>query len=74
MRNSVLLSTALMYLLLCPLRSVHSQYVEWMQDYGGEHQESGYSVEQTNDAGFIVAGYTYSFGAGSYDFYLVKTD
>lgn len=74
MRNSALFVTALLYLLLFPLRSVHSQYVEWMQVYGGEHQESGYSVEQTNDGGFIVAGNTYSFGAGSYDFYLVKTD
>ena len=32
------------------------------------------SVVQTSDCGYAVAGFTYSFGAGSCDFYLVETD
>ncbi len=46
----------------------------WVRTYGGSNVEWGYDVEQTKDTGFAIAGYTNSFGAGGYDFYLVKTD
>jgi hypothetical protein len=46
----------------------------WTRTYGGADDDWGWSVEQTNDGGYIVAGGTYSFGAGSQDVYLVKTD
>jgi hypothetical protein len=46
----------------------------WTKVYGGTDQDRGYSVQQTADGGFIVAGYTGSFGAGCYDAYLIKTD
>jgi hypothetical protein len=46
----------------------------WTRTYGGSSTDMGWSVQQTSDGGYIVAGYTYSFGAGGYDFYLVKTD
>jgi hypothetical protein len=46
----------------------------WTKTFGGALAEYGYSVEQTSDGGFIVAGRTASFGAGGLDIYLIKTD
>lgn len=48
--------------------------LQWMNTFGGSSDDEGYSVVQTNDGGFAVAGYTSSFGAGGKDVYLVRTD
>ena len=46
----------------------------WTRTYGGSGHDYARSVQQTDDGGYIIAGYGTSFGAGGYDFYLVKTD
>lgn len=46
----------------------------WNRYYGGHQEENGYNIEATGDGGFIIAGSTFSFGAGQQDFYMIKTD
>jgi hypothetical protein len=46
----------------------------WAKTYRGISGDEAYSVQQTSDGGYIVAGRTYSFGAGTWDAFLIKTD
>jgi hypothetical protein len=46
----------------------------WARIYGGAEWDQVFSVELTSDGGYMIAGYTESFGAGSEDFYIIKTD
>jgi uncharacterized delta-60 repeat protein len=45
--------------------------VSWQKRYGAEYDDA-YSIQQTSDGGYIVAGYTRPFGAGIYDFWVLK--
>jgi hypothetical protein len=45
-----------------------------MRTYGGSNLDEGRGAGQTADGGYIVSGWTKSFGSGDYDFYLIKTN
>lgn len=48
--------------------------VTWENTIGGTLNEEGFCIELTNDGGYILAGYTESYGYGAKDIYLVKTN
>jgi hypothetical protein len=48
--------------------------MQWNRTYGGTGYDGAHSLVATSDGGYILAGYTDSFGAGQQDFWLVKTD
>jgi len=47
---------------------------EWSRTYGGTSFDGALSFVQTSDGGYALAGYTFSFGAGDSDAWLVKVD
>lgn len=41
--------------------------VQWQKTFGGASYDTAFSIQQTTDGGYIVAGMTYSFSAGGFD-------
>jgi hypothetical protein len=46
----------------------------WEATYGGNESDEGLWVQQTTDGGYVVSGATWSFGAGAWDFYLIRLE
>lgn len=48
--------------------------ISWARTYGGQSDDMALDARETSDGGSIIAGWTKSFGAGSYDFWVFKVD
>jgi hypothetical protein len=48
--------------------------IDWRKTYGGAQDDGGKSLVQAGDGGYVIAGYTESYGAGRFDMYLIKVD
>ena len=46
----------------------------WTRTFGGSSADGAQAMQQTSDGGFILAGYTFSFGSSYANAYLVRTD
>jgi hypothetical protein len=46
----------------------------WIRTYGGAGPDQGYSVRQTSDGGFIIAGQCKAYYYADADVYLIRTD
>ena len=46
----------------------------WSRSFGGAGIEICNSIQQTSDGGYILGGFTNSFGLGNFDYWLLKTD
>ncbi len=52
-----------------------SLFAETIQkSFGGSADDIGLAIINTHDSGYMLAGYTFSYGAGNGDGYLIKTD
>ena len=48
--------------------------IAWQKTYGGEAFDGATFIQQTSDGGYVVAGWTLSFGAGTSDMWILKLD
>lgn len=58
----------------CLTKTDNSGNVLWYKTYGGPGHDLAECLQIAPDGGFIISGRTQSFGAGSWDMYVVKTD
>ncbi len=49
-----------------------SGIVQWKKLYGGSSYDRARCVRQTADSGYVVTGYSNSFGSGGYNVYLLR--
>ncbi|MEJ2272135.1 MAG: hypothetical protein P8X91_06595 [Candidatus Bathyarchaeota archaeon] len=73
-KKKVVLALATFLLAFNLISSVTATTSEIKNNYGGEYEDIGYSLIQTTDNGFLIAGSTLSYSPYGADVYLVKVD
>jgi len=71
---SAFLLTSLFLLGISTVSASSASPATWVKLYGGALDDEAAAIVQTGDGGYAIAGTTSSFGGGSADFWLVKTD
>jgi hypothetical protein len=64
----------ILFMVLLFFFSFTNAHAQWAYTYGGSNGDFGTSIQQTTDEGYVVAGYTESFGAGDHDAWVMKLD
>lgn len=62
---------------ICLLRTDSSGNAIWLRAYGGKLNDfvhTGNSLDATSDGGFVTVGWSWNFGSGGDEAYLIKTD
>src|SRR5262245_7268572 len=66
-----------------PFMVLSQPFIEWQKRYGGTNSEYAYSVEQTNDGGYIAVGSSFSNdgdvtnhhgSSTTFDYWVIKID
>jgi len=76
MKKNVNMCYQFLVIILSTPALIHAQSpgILWTKVYGGSASDIAYSVQPTNDNGFVAVGVTHSFGIGNGDIWLVKLD
>lgn len=72
MKNLCFLTLAMLFVVTGLTRAQPD--IRWSQTYGGGLPDTGSYFQNTSDGGYIITGFTSSFGNGGRDVYLIKTD
>ena len=59
---------------VCFLQTTASNAQYWAKTYGGIEHDEIFSIEETTDGGYVVAGETYSFDVANSDAWIIKLD
>jgi hypothetical protein len=69
-----IITISLSLFLLASMSSAVFASSEPWKTYGGEFDDEAAAIVVSSDGGYAIAGTTSSFGAGGYDFWLIKVD
>ena len=70
----ILIALSVLFIVSCTGDDTVTFSVVWSKTYGGTGDDSGRYLQQTSDGGFILVGYTDSFGSGDGDVLVMKLD